>query len=103
MDELSKVKRVLKKLDDSAPHEIMLVIDASTGQNAVSQVLQFREAVGVDSLALTKLDGTAKGGVVFAIAEQCQIPIKYIGIGEQIDDLRPFDHKQFVEALFEND
>lgn len=100
MEELSKVKRVLKKLDESAPHEVMLVIDASTGQNAVNQVLQFREAVGVNSLALTKLDGTAKGGVVFAIAQQCQIPIKYIGVGEKIDDLRPFDHKQFVEALF---
>lgn len=100
MEELSKVKRVLKKLDESAPHEVMLVIDASTGQNAVNQVLQFRDAVGVNSLALTKLDGTAKGGVVFAIAQQCQIPIKYIGVGEQIDDLRPFDHKQFVEALF---
>jgi fused signal recognition particle receptor len=103
MDELSKVKRVLKKLDDSAPHEVMLVIDASTGQNAVNQVLQFKEAVGLNSIALTKLDGTAKGGVVFAIAQQCQIPIKYIGVGEQIDDLRPFDHKQFVDALFETD
>lgn len=103
MEELSKVKRVLKKLDDSAPHEVMLVIDASTGQNAVNQVLQFKEAVGLDSLALTKLDGTAKGGVVFAIAEQCQVPIKYIGVGEQIDDLRPFDYKLFVDALFEND
>lgn len=103
MDELSKIKRVLKKLDESAPHEVMLVIDASTGQNAVNQVLQFKEAVGVNSLALTKLDGTAKGGVVFAIAQQCQIPIKYIGVGEQIDDLRPFDHKEFVDALFENE
>lgn len=102
MEELSKIKRVLKKLDESAPHEVMLVIDASTGQNAVNQVLQFKASVGVDSLALTKLDGTAKGGVVFAIAQQCQIPIKYIGVGEKIDDLRPFDHKQFVEALFEN-
>jgi len=101
MDELSKVKRVLKKLDDSAPHEVMLVIDASTGQNAVNQVLQFKEAVGLDSLALTKLDGTAKGGVVFAIAEQCKIPIKYIGVGEKVDDLRPFNHEQFVDALFE--
>jgi len=103
MEELSKVKRVLKKLDDSAPHEVMLVIDASTGQNAINQVLQFKEAVGVNSLALTKLDGTAKGGVVFAIAQQCQIPIKYIGVGEQIDDLRPFNHQQFVDALFENE
>lgn len=103
MEELSKVKRVLKKLDESAPHDVMLVIDASTGQNAINQVLQFKEAVGVNSLALTKLDGTAKGGVVFAIAQQCQIPIKYIGVGEQIDDLRPFDHQQFVDALFENE
>jgi fused signal recognition particle receptor len=103
MEELSKVQRVLKKIDESAPHEVMLVIDASTGQNAVNQVLQFRDAVGVDSLALTKLDGTAKGGVVFAIAEQCKVPIKYIGVGEKIDDLRPFDHKQFVDALFDQD
>lgn len=103
MDELSKVKRVLKKLDESAPHEVMLVIDASTGQNAVNQVLQFKEAVGLDSLVLTKLDGTAKGGVVFAIAEQCKLPIKYIGVGEKIEDLRPFDHQEFVDALFEKD
>ena len=103
MDELSKVKRVLKKLDVDAPHEVMLVIDASTGQNAVNQVLQFKEAVGLDSLALTKLDGTAKGGVVFAIAEQCKVPIKYIGVGEQVDDLRPFEFQEFVDALFETD
>ncbi len=101
MEELAKVKRVLKKLDDNAPDEVMLVLDASTGQNAVNQVLQFSESIGLDSLALTKLDGTAKGGVVFAIAQQCQIPIKYIGVGEQIDDLRPFDHEQFVDALFD--
>ncbi len=103
MEELAKVRRVLKKLDENAPHEVMLVIDASTGQNAVNQVIQFRDAVGLDSLALTKLDGTAKGGVVFAIAEQCKVPIKYIGVGEKVDDLRPFDYQQFVDALFEND
>lgn len=103
MDELSKVKRVLQKLDPEAPHEVMLVIDASTGQNALNQVKQFNEAVHVDSLVVTKLDGTAKGGIVFAIADQCQVPIKYIGVGEQIDDLRPFDQQQFVQALFEQD
>ncbi len=103
MEELSKVKRVLKKLDESAPHEVMLVLDASTGQNAVNQVKQFKEAVGLDSLVLTKLDGTAKGGVVFAIAEQCKVPIKYIGVGEKVDDLRPFDAKQFVDALFDKE
>jgi fused signal recognition particle receptor len=100
MDELAKVKRVLKKIDADAPHEVMLVIDASTGQNAVSQVRQFKEAVDLDSLVITKLDGTAKGGVIFAIAGQCQVPIKYIGVGEKIDDLRPFDQQQFVDALF---
>lgn len=103
MEELSKVKRVLKKLEESAPHEVMLVLDASTGQNAVNQVKQFKEAVGLDSLVLTKLDGTAKGGVVFAIAEQCKVPIKYIGVGEKVDDLRPFEPKQFVDALFAKD
>jgi fused signal recognition particle receptor len=100
MEELSKVKRVLQKIDPDAPHEVMLVIDASTGQNALSQVKQFKEAVNVDSLVVTKLDGTAKGGIVFAIADQCHVPIKYIGVGEQIDDLRPFEQEQFVNALF---
>ncbi len=103
MEELSKVKRVLQKIDPDAPHEVMLVIDASTGQNAINQVKQFNEAVVVDSLVVTKLDGTAKGGIVFAIADQCKVPIKYIGVGEQIDDLRPFDQQQFVNALFAND
>lgn len=103
MDELSKVKRVLAKLDGSAPHEVMLAIDAGTGQNALNQVKQFDEAVGLSSLVLTKLDGTAKGGVVFAIADQCDIPIKYIGVGEQIDDLQPFDPESFVDAIFLDD
>ncbi|MGL4858327.1 MAG: signal recognition particle-docking protein FtsY [Enterobacteriaceae bacterium] len=100
MEELKKIVRVLKKLDDNAPHEIMLTIDASTGQNAVSQVKLFHEAVGLSGIALTKLDGTAKGGVIFAIADQFTLPIRYIGVGEGIDDLRPFQAADFIEALF---
>ncbi|MBF6057581.1 MULTISPECIES: signal recognition particle-docking protein FtsY [Thiomicrorhabdus] len=103
MEELKKVKRVIGKVDDTAPHEVMLVIDAGTGQNALNQTKQFHEAVAVSGITLTKLDGTAKGGIIFALAEQCQIPIRYIGVGESIDDLKPFDSKQFTEALFEND
>jgi fused signal recognition particle receptor len=101
MEELKKVKRVLAKLDPTAPHEILLVLDASIGQNAVNQAQQFNAAVGVTGLVLTKLDGTAKGGIIFAIAQQLQIPIRYIGVGEGIDDLRPFDADDFVNALFE--
>jgi fused signal recognition particle receptor len=101
MDELSKVKRVMAKLDDSAPHEVMLVLDAGTGQNALAQAQQFHEAVGVTGLTLTKLDGTAKGGIVFAIASKVGLPIRYIGVGEQIDDLRPFEADEFVRALFD--
>jgi fused signal recognition particle receptor len=101
MAELTKVKRVMAKLDESAPHEVMLVLDAGTGQNALSQAALFNEAVGVTGISLTKLDGTAKGGVIFAIAKQMGLPIRFIGVGEKIDDLRPFDADEFVEALFE--
>src|SRR3569833_221888 len=100
MEELKKVKRLLTKLDPSAPHETLLVIDAGTGQNALNQARQFHEAVGLTGLILTKLDGTAKGGIIFAIAEQTKPPIRFIGVGEGIDDLRPFDAGDFVEALF---
>lgn len=102
MEELSKVVRVMQKLDVSAPHEVLLVLDAATGQNALSQAEHFRKAVGVTGVALTKLDGTAKGGVIFAIAKQLGLPIRFIGVGEQIDDLRPFRSEDFVEALFED-
>ncbi len=100
MDELKKVKRVVAKLDDSAPHEVLLVLDASIGQNALQQAKQFHEAMNLTGLALTKLDGTAKGGVIFAIANQLALPIRFIGIGEAIDDLRPFDAEEFIAALF---
>jgi fused signal recognition particle receptor len=99
MEELKKVKRVMGKLDASAPHEIMLVLDAGTGQNALSQAVQFNAAVGVTGLTLTKLDGTAKGGIIFAIAKKTGLPIRYIGVGETIDDLRPFNSAEFVDAL----
>jgi len=101
MEELKKVKRVIAKVDETAPHEVMLVIDAGTGQNALNQAQQFQEAVGVTGITLTKLDGTAKGGIVFALAEQRHIPIRFIGVGESIDDLRNFDSKSFTEALFD--
>jgi fused signal recognition particle receptor len=101
MDELSKIRRVLAKFDPSAPHEVMLVLDAATGQNAISQATQFSDAVQVTGLTLSKLDGTAKGGVIFAIAKQLGIPIRFIGIGEQIDDLQPFAAREFVQALFD--
>jgi fused signal recognition particle receptor len=100
MEELKKIVRVMKKLDDQAPHEVMLTLDASTGQNAVSQAKLFNEAVGLTGITLTKLDGTAKGGVIFAIADQFEIPIRYIGVGEGIEDLRPFKADDFIEALF---
>ena len=103
MGELEKVVRVMRKLDDSAPHEVMLVLDAGTGQNAISQATLFTESVGVTGITLTKLDGTAKGGVIFAIAKQLDIPIRFIGVGEQIDDLRPFVAQEFVQALFDKD
>jgi fused signal recognition particle receptor len=100
MEELKKVVRVLKKLDPEAPHEVMLVLDAGTGQNALSQVQHFQKAVGVTGLTITKLDGTAKGGIVFAISKQLGIPIRFIGVGEGILDLRPFRANEFVGALF---
>ena len=100
MEELKKITRVMKKLDEDAPHEVMLTLDASTGQNAVSQAKLFNEAVGLTGIALTKLDGTAKGGVIFSIADQFGIPIRYIGVGEGIEDLRPFKAEDFIEALF---
>lgn len=101
MAELAKIKRVMGKIDPAAPHEVMLVLDAGTGQNAVSQAKLFNETVGITGITLTKLDGTAKGGVIFAIARQLKLPIRFIGVGENIDDLREFDADQFVTALFD--
>ncbi|MBI1805909.1 MAG: signal recognition particle-docking protein FtsY [Ignavibacteria bacterium] len=101
MEELKKIKRVLQKIVADAPHEVLLVLDASTGQNAIQQVKHFTAAVGVTGLVLTKLDGTAKGGVVLGISNELNIPVKFIGVGEKIDDLQPFDRTAFVEALFE--
>ncbi len=101
MDELSKIARVLKKLDPDAPHEVYLVVDAGTGQNALSQAEHFHHAVGLTGIVLTKLDGTAKGGILFAIAERLGVPIRYIGVGEALEDLRPFEAQEFVDALFE--
>jgi fused signal recognition particle receptor len=103
MEELKKVKRVIAKVDASAPHETLLVLDASIGQNALIQAQQFHAAIGVSGLAITKLDGTAKGGILFAIAEQLRLPIRYIGVGEGIDDLRAFSADEFVDALFETE
>ncbi len=100
MEELKKITRVMKKLDVEAPHEVMLTLDASTGQNAISQAKLFHEAVGLTGITLTKLDGTAKGGVIFSVADQFGIPIRYIGVGEGIEDLRPFKAEDFIEALF---
>ena len=100
MEELKKVKRVIGKLDDSAPHEVLLVLDAGTGQNALSQATEFSQAVNVTGIALTKLDGTAKGGVIFAIAKKLNIPIRFIGVGEGIEDLKEFKSEEFIEALF---
>ena len=101
MDELKKVVRVIKKLDDSAPHEVMLVLDAGTGQNALSQAEQFKEQIGVTGITLTKMDGTAKGGIVFAISKALNIPIRFIGVGENIDDLQTFKAQDFVKAIFD--
>ncbi|OEF26115.1 signal recognition particle-docking protein FtsY [Vibrio rumoiensis] len=100
MEELRKIVRVMKKIDDSAPHEVMLTLDAGTGQNAISQAKLFSDVAPVTGINLTKLDGTAKGGVIFALADQFKIPIRYIGVGEGIDDLRPFEANDFIEALF---
>jgi fused signal recognition particle receptor len=101
MDELKKVVRVMGKLDPVAPHEVMLVLDAGTGQNALAQASHFQKAVGVSGLTLTKLDGTAKGGVIFAIARKLGLPIRYIGVGEAAEDLRPFAAEEFIRALFD--
>lgn len=103
MEELKKVVRVMAKLDQSAPHEVMLVLDAGTGQNALSQAKAFQEVVGVTGITLTKLDGTAKGGIIFAISKQLGLPIRFIGVGEQADDLRPFDADDFIAALFDRE
>jgi fused signal recognition particle receptor len=99
MDELSKIRRVLSKIDAAAPHEVLLVIDGTTGQNAVNQTRQFRDAIGVTGLVVTKLDGTAKGGVVFALAKEFGLPIRFVGLGETLEDLREFEPTAFVDAL----
>jgi fused signal recognition particle receptor len=101
MDELSKIRNVMKKVVPSAPNEVLLVLDASTGQNAIEQAKQFTAATDVNALALTKLDGTAKGGVVIGISEQFKIPVRYIGLGEQMEDLQIFNRQAFVDSLFE--
>jgi len=103
MEELKKIKRVLGKIDAAAPHEVMLVLDAGTGQNALSQAREFHNAVGITGITLTKLDGTAKGGVIFAIAKALELPIRFIGVGEQAEDLREFEVAAFVDALFEEE
>ncbi len=99
MGELEKIKRVMARLDPSAPQEVLLVLDAGTGQNAIAQAQQFKEAVGVTGIVLTKLDGTAKGGVVFALCQRFGIPIRYVGVGEGLEDLAPFSANTFVDAL----
>lgn len=103
MEELKKLKRVLQKLDPAAPHEVMLVLDASIGQNALVQARQFNEAVGLTGITMTKLDGTAKGGILFAIANDLGVPFRYLGVGEGIDNIKPFDTAQFVDAIFNDD
>ncbi|RZW16374.1 MAG: signal recognition particle-docking protein FtsY, partial [Desulfobulbaceae bacterium] len=100
MEELKKIKRVMNKQLEGAPHEVLLVIDATTGQNGISQAKLFNDAVGVTGVALTKLDGTAKGGIVATITREMDLPIRFIGVGEQVDDLRDFDADEFIEALF---
>jgi fused signal recognition particle receptor len=103
MEELKKIKRVISKTDATAPHEIMLVVDAGTGQNALAQAIQFHDAIGLTGITLTKLDGTAKGGIIFAIAKRLHVPIRFIGVGEDIEDLREFNAEEFVEALLSNE
>ena len=102
MNELGKIKKVMQKLMPDAPHEVLLVLDASTGQNAIEQAKQFTAATDVNALALTKLDGTAKGGVIIGISDQFQIPVRYIGLGERAEDLQPFNRREFVDSLFKN-
>ena len=101
MNELSKIRNVMAKVMPQAPHDVMLVLDASTGQNAIEQAKQFTKATSVDSLALTKLDGTAKGGVVIGVSDQFKIPVRYIGVGEGMEDLQAFNKNEFVDSLFE--
>jgi len=103
MEELKKIKRILAKLDAKAPHETLLVLDASIGQNALIQAEKFNEALDVSGIVLTKMDGTAKGGIIFAIAKKLGLPIRFIGIGEGLDDLRPFNAEEFVNALVNHD
>jgi fused signal recognition particle receptor len=100
MEELKKVKRIMDREMPGAPHEILLVLDATTGQNAITQAKMFNQALGVTGIALTKLDGTAKGGILIAISDELKIPLRYIGIGEKVEDLREFNARDFVEALF---
>jgi fused signal recognition particle receptor len=100
MEELSKIKRIMGKLDESAPHEVLLVLDAGTGQNALEQAKQFNKTVDITGIVLTKLDGTAKGGMIFSLAKNLGKPIRFIGVGEGIDDLQDFDAQRFVDALF---
>jgi fused signal recognition particle receptor len=100
MNELSKIRKVMQKVIPDAPHEVLLVLDASTGQNAVEQCRQFSQATEVNALALTKLDGTAKGGVVIGISDEFRIPVKYIGVGEKVEDLQVFNREEFVDSLF---
>lgn len=99
MQELAKIHRVMGRVDASAPHEVMLVVDASTGQNALNQATQFNEIVKLSGITFTKLDGTAKGGIIFAIADKLNVPVRFIGVGEAIDDLRPFEAESFVSAI----
>lgn len=103
MNELSKVKKVMKKMKDDAPHEVLLILDASTGQNAIAQAKEFTNATEVNSIALTKLDGTAKGGVVLGVADQFNIPVKFIGVGERMEDLQVFNKEEFVDSLFKQE
>jgi fused signal recognition particle receptor len=100
MDELKRLRRTLEKAQPGAPHEVLLVVDATTGQNAIAQARQFHEALGVSGFVLTKLDGTAKGGVIIGICDELKIPVRYVGVGEKLADLKPFDAHEFVEALF---
>jgi fused signal recognition particle receptor len=100
MEELKKVKRVIGKACEGAPHEVLLVLDSTNGQNAIAQARQFHEALGVTGIVLTKLDGTAKGGVVIGICDELQLPVRFVGVGEKVADLRPFDPREFVDALF---
>jgi len=101
MEELEKVRRVIDKACPGAPHEVLLVLDSTNGQNAIMQARQFHDAVGITSIALTKLDGTAKGGVIIGICDELKVPVSWVGVGEQVADLRPFEPKEFVEALFD--